>query len=236
MAVQLKEGVAEELMDQFDVVITDLEVVVDEENLSPFPENLHKVVIQLNGQKEETEAVEVVKSVEVSTSEPLQKKTNKVENDDRIIQLLSNKWKIDEEIIELQLEGEGQGTIMGKGPLSWLKKQFSNEGDSSEKKKVKYPYLILVLLFGTGFMLVSNFLTNESTSNEAIPTFNNSAKEKQADVETFGQKNSEKDSLIDSYERSYEAQLKEALDTIVGVEDVTVVVNVAATEKSFPEK
>ena len=44
------------------------------------------------------------------------------------------------------------------------------------------------------------------------------------------QKNSEGNSVIIDYERTYEAQLKEALDKIVGVEDVTVVVNVDATE------
>ena len=38
------------------------------------------------------------------------------------------------------------------------------------------------------------------------------------------------------YERTYEAQLKEALDKIVGVEDVTVVVNVDATELKVFEK
>ncbi|WP_428909082.1 stage III sporulation protein AF [Niallia sp. Krafla_26] len=106
MAVQLKEDAEEELMDQFDVAIADLEVVVDEEDVRPFPENLQKVVIQLNGENEEaeTEAVEVVKSVEINTNEPLQEET-KFEHNDRIIKLLANKWSIDEEIIELQLEG-----------------------------------------------------------------------------------------------------------------------------------
>ena len=49
-------------------------------------------------------------------------------------------------------------------------------------------------------------------------------------------KNSTENSVIDDYERTYETQLKEALDAIVGVEDVTVVVNVDATEKKVLEK
>ncbi|WP_428909081.1 stage III sporulation protein AG [Niallia sp. Krafla_26] len=125
---------------------------------------------------------------------------------------------------------------MEKGPFSWLKKQFSKDDHPSEQKKAKYPYLILVLLFGTGFMLVSNLISNDSTSTEAVPTFSNKDEEKQADEETFGQKGSSKDSLIDDYEKAYEAQLKEALDAIVGVDDVTVVVNVDATEKKVFEK
>jgi stage III sporulation protein AG len=123
-----------------------------------------------------------------------------------------------------------------KGPLSWLKKLLSKEEETTDKKKGKYPYLILVLLFGTGFMLISNLLSNGNANNEAVPTFGNREEEKQADVETFGQKNSDKDPLIDDYEKTYEAQLKEALDTIVGVDDVTVVVNVDSSESKVFEK
>ncbi len=123
-----------------------------------------------------------------------------------------------------------------KGPFSWLKRQFSNQEETTEKKKGKYPYLILVLLFGTGFMLISNLLSNDNSENEAVPTLGNRGEEKQEDVETFGQKNSNKDRLIDDYERSYETQLKEALDAIVGVEDVTVVVNVDSSESKVFEK
>ena len=61
-------------------------------------------------------------------------------------------------------------------------------------------------------------------------------RQREREVETFGQKNSEGNSVIIDYERTYEAQLKEALDKIVGVEDVTVVVNVDATELKVFEK
>jgi stage III sporulation protein AF len=104
MAVQLKKDAEEELMGQFDLAITDLEVVVDEADQRPFPENLQKVVIKLNQETDETEAVEVVKSVEINMNAPSKVETNPIQND-KIIQLLSNKWSIDEEDIELQLEG-----------------------------------------------------------------------------------------------------------------------------------
>ena len=46
MAVQLKEDAKEELMEQYGLEITKIDLVVDE-NQQPFPENLKKVVLQL---------------------------------------------------------------------------------------------------------------------------------------------------------------------------------------------
>lgn len=123
---------------------------------------------------------------------------------------------------------------LDKGPLSWLKKQFSKD-EQSDKKKGKYPYLILVLLFGTIIMLVSNLFMNDGLEN-AVPTLSNNDQKQEEDVEVFGQKKSSDNNLITQYEQAYETQLKEALDTIVGVSDVTVVVNVDATEKKVFEK
>ena len=86
-------------------MITDIEVVVDAENQRPFPENLQKVVLTLNEEITETEAVEVVKSVEINTNDPFEEnEPNPIQND-KIIQLLSDKWSIDEGTIELQIEG-----------------------------------------------------------------------------------------------------------------------------------
>jgi stage III sporulation protein AF len=105
MAVQLKGDAEEELMSQFDLVISDLEVVVDAEDQRPFPENLQKVVLTLNEEITETEAVEVVKSVEINTNDPFEEnEPNPIQND-KVIQLLSDKWSIDERTIELQIEG-----------------------------------------------------------------------------------------------------------------------------------
>ncbi|MCQ6273743.1 stage III sporulation protein AG [Bacillus sp. V3B] len=121
-----------------------------------------------------------------------------------------------------------------KGPLSWFKKQFFKE-EQGESKKGKYPYLVLVLLFGTVIMLISNLFMKEEKSTNVLPAFS-SGEDQQEEVETFGQKDKIENNEIDAYEKAYEAQLKEALDTIVGVSDVTVVVNVDATEKQVLEK
>jgi stage III sporulation protein AG len=119
---------------------------------------------------------------------------------------------------------------------SWIKKQFFKDNQSNHKKG-KYIYLIVVLTLGTMIMLISNLFINNESSQNALPTFNNNGdNQSKEDVETFGKKDSTGNNLIRDYELAYEAQLKEALDTIVGVSDVTVVVNVDATEKQVLEK
>jgi len=104
MTVQMTEDAEEELMDQYGLVIADINLLVDEDSQQPFPENLQRVVIQLKQPAEETDAVEAVKSVEINTEEPLIQKT-KTESNDKVVQLLSHKWNVDEEVIALEIEG-----------------------------------------------------------------------------------------------------------------------------------
>ena len=104
MAVQLKADTEEELMDQYGLVITDLDLVADEVEQSSFPENLQKVVVVLNEQVDEETAIEAVKPIDINTSQPLEPKTN-FEKNDQIIQFLSAKWSVEEELIEVEIEG-----------------------------------------------------------------------------------------------------------------------------------
>jgi stage III sporulation protein AG len=122
-----------------------------------------------------------------------------------------------------------------KGPLTWLKNQFSKEGHS-EKKPGKYHYLLLVLLFGAAIMLISNMLYSGDASKSEMQVFHNKETNEAEEVPAFGQKKSEEKSLMKQYEEAYETELKEALEGILGVDDVTVVVNVDATEKQVLEK
>lgn len=123
-----------------------------------------------------------------------------------------------------------------KGPLSWLKKQF-NKDSQGEKKKGKFSYLILVLAFGIGIMFISNIFMKDNSKENSISAFSSkNNNEQKEDVETFGQKASQENDIIQEYEQAYEAQLKDALDAIVGVSDVSVVVNVDATERQVYEK
>lgn len=122
-----------------------------------------------------------------------------------------------------------------KGPLTWIKNLFSKEGNS-EKKPGKYHYLLLVILFGAAIMLISNMLYSGNASTPDMQVFNNKETNETKEVPAFGQKKSEEKSLMQHYEDAYETQLKEALEGILGVDDVTVVVNVDATEKQILEK
>lgn len=119
-----------------------------------------------------------------------------------------------------------------KGPLSWLKKVFSKDG----KPDKKYQYLLIVLLFGAAIMLVSNFLINENEPSSGIPVMSSTDDGSEDDIETFGKKSAAGNEMISDYENRYETQLKEALEGITGVSDVTVVVNVDSTEKKVLEK
>lgn len=122
-----------------------------------------------------------------------------------------------------------------KGPISWFKKLLANE--NSEKKTGKYQYLILVLLIGAAIMLISNIMFQENEAKSDLAVFNNTKETDSSDeVPAFGQKSSKQKDMISNYEDAYENQLKEALEGIQGVSDVTVVVNVDSTEKSVLEK
>ena len=97
---------------------------------------------------------------------------------------------------------------------SWFKKQFFKD-DQTNHKKGKYIYLIVVLTVGTMIMLISNLFINNESSQNALPTLkNNTSIQTEENVETFGQKGSTGNNVIGDYERAYEVQLKEALDSI----------------------
>lgn len=96
--------------------------------------------------------------------------------------------------------------------------------------------MIIVLLFGAMFMLISNLLTSKSENPENELTVNKNNDEATKEMAAFGQKNSGHHDKIATIEQEFEKQLKEALENIVGVDDVTVVVNVDATDKKVLEK
>lgn len=121
-----------------------------------------------------------------------------------------------------------------KGPLSWLKKQFGSKDGPPEKKSGKYQYLMIVVLFGAAIMLVGNIAGNKNSAESVMPAMKESAPEE--DTAVFGQKKSAGNDVISQYEEAYEAQLTEMLEGINGVGDVTVFVNVDATEKKVLEK
>ncbi|RSK27800.1 stage III sporulation protein AG [Bacillus sp. HMF5848] len=125
---------------------------------------------------------------------------------------------------------------MSQNSTWWQKIQsfIKKDGESPPSQPVtKWRYAIIILVAGVTLMMFGNWFAG-TNRNDAVPTFNATAPNE--DVATFGQKEESNPQTILEYERMYENQLKEALDEIVGVSDVTIVVNVDATESKVLEK
>ncbi|MEO2074393.1 MAG: stage III sporulation protein AG [Bacillus sp. (in: firmicutes)] len=121
-----------------------------------------------------------------------------------------------------------------QGPFSWLKKILKLD-EKSEKKPNKYQYLILVLCIGAALMLVGNIVLKPNTSPAEVPASTNTQVAAE-DVPAFGLKKGSGNKAIAEYEEKYEDQLKKALQDMLGVNDVTVVVNIDSTDKKVLEK
>lgn len=104
MAVQLKQGVKEELMEQFGLEIAELEVTTKKESEQSFPENLQMVKVLLTQPENHNEAVEAIQPVDINTGAPLPSK-EPAEETEKITEFLSQKWEVTEKTIEVTVEG-----------------------------------------------------------------------------------------------------------------------------------
>ncbi|ANB61751.1 stage III sporulation protein AG [Anoxybacteroides amylolyticum] len=117
--------------------------------------------------------------------------------------------------------------------LPYIKRWLGlSENETKEKKPVSAIYVLLLLFVGVMVMLMSHTWKDQSSTN--VVTVSGKADNKA--VETFGKTSDTKAKVIAEYEQQYEEQLKAALESIEGVQDVTVVVNVDATEVKVLEK
>lgn len=120
----------------------------------------------------------------------------------------------------------------------WLQSLLkpSSEKQESGKKLSKYRYALIIFAIGIAFMLVSNILSNSSSSTkkEDLTVFN---QQKNEEAEpTFSQKGNELTDELQEAENYYENQLKEILQSAMGVDDVEIMVNLDATESKVYEK
>ncbi|MFD9626924.1 stage III sporulation protein AG [Peribacillus muralis] len=127
-----------------------------------------------------------------------------------------------------------------KGPLSWLQKLLNKDPDQKEPKEKKpslYVYALIVVLLGAGIMMAGNLLTTNQTgqTSDVKTVFNNTQADKD-DVETFGQKNQSEFKSTKDYEIYLQNEMKEALESIAGVQDVKVIIYVDASEKKVYER
>ena len=119
---------------------------------------------------------------------------------------------------------------------SFLDKLKSILGQSNSKKPSKYHYFILVFVLGIAFMLVSNLFTDSPEQPQNAVQTSASTSTANEDTEVFKQTNGGTTDSISDYEAEYENQLKEVLETISGVGEVHVVVNVDSTSQKIIEK
>jgi stage III sporulation protein AG len=115
----------------------------------------------------------------------------------------------------------------------FIQKLKSLLGQSDSKKPSKYHYFILVFVLGIAFMLISNLFTSDDQTNNILPVSTTATEES---TEVFKQAKGESTGSISDYEAEYENQLKEVLEAISGVGDVSVIVNVDSTAQKVVEK
>ncbi len=114
--------------------------------------------------------------------------------------------------------------------IPWLKSLLTNQ---SKDKKAKYQYMTVVLILGVAFMLFGTLFFGEDSANPPGGGALTAMKQQDTeDEEVFGHNDdANAPSTISDYEASFENQLKDALEAIIGVNDVSVVVNIDASEK-----
>ncbi|MEK4565573.1 stage III sporulation protein AG [Alkalihalobacillus sp. FSL R5-0424] len=118
--------------------------------------------------------------------------------------------------------------------FGWLKKLGSQE----QGKKKNYKYILVLGVVGILLMVANQVFQGAppEQSQSVMPTFQSKEDEGEGgDVEVFKQDSTEPVSMTD-YEDRYENQLRETLEEIVGLSEVSVMINLAETEKQVYEK
>lgn len=125
---------------------------------------------------------------------------------------------------------------MNKEKLNKFKGMFMKQDDDG--KKPPYRNIAILLLAGILLMVSSLFINRgDETKEKTNAVFEAAGKEvKEEAAETFGSNNSKKTGTIASIEKAYESELKETLETMNGVSNVSVIVNVDSTEEKVYEK
>ncbi|SER49127.1 stage III sporulation protein AG [Salipaludibacillus aurantiacus] len=110
--------------------------------------------------------------------------------------------------------------------------------NNKKGKKVRLSYFIVLILIGVFMMLIGSFLQKEEASEPVITALEaESNGEEEKETAVFKSENKAEDKgLKDEFEAYYEKQLKQALEEVVGVSNVTVMVNTAGSSKNIYEK
>lgn len=116
--------------------------------------------------------------------------------------------------------------------FQFLRNLFKGNEKDEKEKKISAKFLIILLILGIILMFSGNIF---QAKKPEVPVLK-SQTEQVKDVPTFGQKNSDNKSIIEKYEKEYEQQLKEALESVAGVKDVTIEINLDSSEEKILDK
>lgn len=117
--------------------------------------------------------------------------------------------------------------------IDWFQSSKDKEKSTSKNKQIT-AYVVILVLIGMLFMLFGGNPL-QSSSEKGVPVAKISEEEKEASP-TFGQSSSSEPFSMSEYEKVYEDQLREVLEEVIGIEDVTVMVNLDASEMKVYEK
>ncbi len=107
----------------------------------------------------------------------------------------------------------------------WLT-QLEQKLGGNEKKTNTFRWILLLGCIGMGIMLLSSFLYVEEEDGRGNGGLTSSVLKSEEP-----QQNPMKEMGMADYERKYESQLADVLNKIVGVDDVSVMVNLDSTEE-----
>jgi len=107
MAVLLKTGVEEELIDKYQMEIAEIDIKGDQKGQARSPEDLdlQKITLVLVDAKEKDEAVEAVAKIEINTKRQVDQSSEA----EKVKGFLAAQWSVDEEIIEIAGKKGGNG-------------------------------------------------------------------------------------------------------------------------------
>ncbi|MCD8502269.1 MAG: stage III sporulation protein AG [Bacillaceae bacterium] len=116
----------------------------------------------------------------------------------------------------------------------WFKNLLQSNGDK-KKKNSKLQYVAVVLFVGVALMLFGSFSKSTSPS-EGMPVFKEEITKTDTISAFVNNKGEGHSDSMQDYEYQYEKQLKEALEQIAGVSEVSIMINLAETETQVFEK
>jgi stage III sporulation protein AG len=119
---------------------------------------------------------------------------------------------------------------MGKW-FQWLERKFGG-GPGGTKRTNTFMWLILIGLLGAVLMIMNSFLTVK----EVDPLLSARASPAPSSKETFLGSAAKEKSSFQELEASFQSQLKDILQKIVGVGEVEVLVNIESTEELTVDK